>query len=236
MKRTKILLLLLTLLVASALVLAACGGGATEEPAPEEPEVEEPAAEEEDTGAGIVAEEATSTPAVMEEGSEYNEAPMLAEMVAAGELPPVDERLPEAEDIMVVAPVDGVGEYGGTWHNGTWGQDMGNISMINYDPPIPWNSSYSGYEPGLLKSWEMSEDGLTMTWNWRKGLKWSDGVEFIPAVDMAYWWELAINEDFTVISLPWWFMIPMVAWLKLHTQMTIPWSSNGKNRTMLHLS
>ena len=121
MKRTKLLLLLLTLLVATALVLAACGGGATEEPAAEEPAAEEPAAEEpeKDAGEGIVAEEATPTPAVMEEEAAFNEAPMLAEMVAAGDLPPVEERLPVEDDIQVIAPVDGIGEYGGTWHNVT---------------------------------------------------------------------------------------------------------------------
>ena len=44
---------------------------------------------------------------------DYKEAPMLAELVGAGTLPPVAERLPEAP--MVVEPFEGVGEYGGTW-------------------------------------------------------------------------------------------------------------------------
>ena len=44
----------------------------------------------------------------------YNEAPALAEMVAAGELPPVDERLPA--EPLVIEPVEEVGQYGGTWH------------------------------------------------------------------------------------------------------------------------
>ena len=132
MKRTKLLLALLGLLVIMAMALSACGGGAeapAEEPAAEEPVAEEPA-EEEEAGSGIVAAEATSTPAVMEEGSAYGEAPMLAEMVAAGELPPVEERLPMEDHIFVVSPVDGIGEYGGTWHNTSWCQGMGNIEMI----------------------------------------------------------------------------------------------------------
>ena len=44
---------------------------------------------------------------------DYQEAPMLAELVAQGTLPPVAERLPEAP--MVVEPFEGTGEYGGTW-------------------------------------------------------------------------------------------------------------------------
>jgi peptide/nickel transport system substrate-binding protein len=204
MKRTKLLFALLSLMVIMALALTACGGGAdepAEEPMAEEPAAEEPAAEE--TGGGIVAVEATPTPAVME-ASAYSEAPMLAEMVAAGELPPVDDRLPMEDDIFVVAPFDGIGEYGGTWHNASWWQGMGNIEMIVYDPPVRWKADYTGYEPGLLKSWEIAEDGKTLTWNFRQGIKWSDGVEFIPAVDMAYWWELATNEDFKVVTIPFW--------------------------------
>ena len=52
----------------------------------------------------------------------YSEAPMLAALVAAGQLPPVGERLPLEENIVVITPVDGVGIYGGIWHDVTpWG-------------------------------------------------------------------------------------------------------------------
>ena len=44
-------------------------------------------------------------------GMEYSEAPMLAERVAAGELPPVEERLPE--DPEVITPYESIGRYGG---------------------------------------------------------------------------------------------------------------------------
>jgi peptide/nickel transport system substrate-binding protein len=121
MKSTKKLFVLFSLLIVAVMVLAACGTPATEEPMAEEPMAEEPMAEEpeaEDTGAGIVAEEATPT-AVVLETSAYGETPMLADMVAAGDLPPVEERLPIAEDIMVISGVDGIGEYGGVWHGFT---------------------------------------------------------------------------------------------------------------------
>ncbi len=206
MKSTKKLFILFSLMMIAILALTACGGAPAEEPAAEEPAAEEPVAEEpaeEETGAGIVAEEATPTVVVLET-SAYGEAPMLAEKVAAGELPPVEERLPMADDIMVVAGVDGIGEYGGVWHGYTWWQGYGNIEMMIYDPPVRWKRDYTGYEPGLVKEYTVSEDGMTLTWKFRQGLKWSDGVEFIPAVDMAYWWELATNEDFKIVTIPWW--------------------------------
>ena len=44
--------------------------------------------------------------------SRYNEAPMLAELVKAGSLPPVEERIPS--DPYVIKGLDGIGNYGGT--------------------------------------------------------------------------------------------------------------------------
>ena len=136
---TKKLLTLFSILLIASMFLAACASATpepTEEAQPEETEevVAEPT---EDTGEAIVADAATPTPVEMEEVAEYGEAPMLAEMVAAGELPPVDERLPMEEDIQVIAGVDGIGEYGGTWHNASWWQGMGNIEMaVNLSPSI----------------------------------------------------------------------------------------------------
>ena len=82
-------------------VLVACGGAAPAE-APAAEATMAPAAE----GAAEVAVSAGG----------YSEAPMLAELVAAGTLPPVDERLPENPMVMDVA--EGIGNYGGTLRRG----------------------------------------------------------------------------------------------------------------------
>ena len=110
--KTKISLLL-SIFVIFGLVLTACGAPAATEAPAEEPAATEPPG-------------ATQPPVTV---SEFQEAPMLAELVASGDLPPVEERLPVKDDIMVVTPVDGVGEYGGTWHETTWWQGMGNIEL-----------------------------------------------------------------------------------------------------------
>jgi hypothetical protein len=49
----------------------------------------------------------------------FNEAPALAEMIKAGMLPPVSERL--GADPLVVKPLHEVGRYGGTWRRGVTG-------------------------------------------------------------------------------------------------------------------
>ena len=206
MKKQTLISLLLVLLLS---VLAACSSGdtetdssgedavqATEAPAEEE-EMEEEAA---DTGDSIEAGESTSEDTTVTEASEFNQAPMLDSM----DLPPVEERLPVQEDIAVITPVDGVGQYGGTWHNVTSEQGAGNIKMILYDPPVRWNENYTGYKPGLAKSFEYSEDGTQLTWNFREGVKWSDGTPFTMN-DMRFWWEdMANNDDYKVITVPWW--------------------------------
>lgn len=52
-----------------------------------------------------------SSSAAEAESGRYQESPMLRERVEAGELPPVEERLP---DEPLVVDVPEVGEYGGT--------------------------------------------------------------------------------------------------------------------------
>lgn len=186
----------LSLLIIVVMVLSACAGGQAT-PAPEQPAVEEKAAPTEAPAAEKPAEEAPAAAP-----TKYNEAPMLAELVKAGKLPPVDERLPK--DVMVVEPVEQVGKYGGTWHLVTWNADMSNIKMVLYDPPIRWKPDYSGYEPGLAKSYEWSEDGTQVTLRFREGVKWSDGEPFTTE-DLKFWWEdLATNPDYKVVQVPWW--------------------------------
>ena len=55
--------------------------------------------------------------------TEYHEAPMLQELVAAGELPPVEQRLPE--EVLVVEPFSEIGKYGGTLRLGRHDYDGG---------------------------------------------------------------------------------------------------------------
>ena len=70
------------------------------------------------------------------------EAPMLAELVKAGKLPPVEQRMPE--EPLVIKPVHEIGKYGGTWRRGFTGPgDVENGNRINAsDKPLFWD--YTG--------------------------------------------------------------------------------------------
>src|SRR5262245_62941156 len=49
----------------------------------------------------------------------FREAPQLAELVKAGKLPPVAERV--GQDPLVIKPLQSIGKYGGTWRSGFTG-------------------------------------------------------------------------------------------------------------------
>ena len=125
--------------------------------------------------------------------SAFNEAPQLAEMVAAGELPPVDERLPE--NPFMVLPVKSVGEYGGTWYRGWRGiNDFHCYGRIVYETILRWpRDAKDPVQPGLAEAWEWNADGTELTLYLRKGLKWSDGAPF-TVDDITFWWDNIEND------------------------------------------
>jgi peptide/nickel transport system substrate-binding protein len=127
----------------------------------------------------------------------YNEAPMLAEMVAAGTLPPVEERLPE--NPLVVEPIESIGEYGGTWRRAFTGiADFHAYGRTVYDPVLRWpRDPKDPVQPGLAERWEWNEDNTELTLFFRKGLKWSDGAPW-TVDDVIFWWEaIETNTNIT---------------------------------------
>ncbi|MEA3345871.1 MAG: ABC transporter substrate-binding protein [Chloroflexota bacterium] len=130
--------------------------------------------------------------------SKFNEAPALAELVEAGELPPVDERLPL--NPFVVGGREEIGTYGGEVRQIDH-DVVGSVSV--YD----WYSDrllqYSDVDmrtlvPNMLERWEVSEDGTTFTLHMRKGMKWSDG-EPLTTEDVDFWW----NDWATLEGVGW---------------------------------
>ncbi len=123
----------------------------------------------------------------------YNEAPMLRVRVAAGELPPVEERLPE--EPLVIEPVEEIGQYGGMLRTLTLSPTTyGDAGLFLYAPMLSLTPDLKTIKPGIAKGWKLSEDGKTLTLYLRKGMRWSDGAPF-TADDIMFWYEDIILDD-----------------------------------------
>lgn len=130
-------------------------------------------------------------------GAKYNEAPMLKIKVAAGELPPVERRLPEKP--VVVQPIEEIGQYGGTvripYVGANWVLDVTFIRGV--EPLLRLDTDLKTIVPNLADKWEFSEDGKTLTIYLLRGIKWSDGVPF-NTDDIMFWYEdILLNKELT---------------------------------------
>ena len=124
----------------------------------------------------------------------YSEAPQLAEMVASGELPPVEERLPA--EPLVVEPLE-IGQYGGTWRMGTrgGGDEVIYIRTVGYHMLVRWNTDWTGIIPDVARAYEVNEEGTEFTFNLREGQKWSDGTPFTAADIVFVFNDIYLNTD-----------------------------------------
>lgn len=186
-------LVVLTFLTVFALLIAACGGAPAAAPAAEEAAA--PAATE-----APAAEEAPAQEAAAPAGDgQYHESPVLAEMVAAGTLPPVDERLPQAP--LVIEPVEQVGQYGGTWRMMANDDGLGYFLMTGYvEPFLKWNRDVSGHRANLLESWEWNTEATELVAHFRQGIKWSDG-DALTVDDYLFWWnDMVLDESVPVVE------------------------------------
>ncbi|HEX9016381.1 MAG TPA: ABC transporter substrate-binding protein [Chloroflexota bacterium] len=134
----------------------------------------------------------------------FKEAPALADLVKAGKLPPVEARLPQPTDVLVIQPVEGVGKYGGTWRRAFTGPaDFENGDrMISLDKILHLDYTGTKNQPAVAKDWKISDDGKSTTIYLRKGMKWSDGQPF-NADDIMFWYEdIYNNKDLVPVKTP----------------------------------
>lgn len=120
--------------------------------------------------------------------AEFNEAPMLTDMVTAGKLPPIAERLPMSPEVVEGAEV---GVYGGTWRSALKGNnDEGWIRRSSgYDPLVRYSVAWDRVIPNIAESWEANEEATRYTFKLRAGHRWSDGKPF-TSEDVVF----AIND------------------------------------------
>lgn len=103
------------------------------------------------------------------------ESPMLAEQVAAGKLPPLEQRIPA--NPAVLKPYDGPGLYGGTARS-LWPSEEARETPTHSGRWAEFNPVDGSVVPTMLEGWDISADSKTFTFHLRKGLKWSDGQPY----------------------------------------------------------
>lgn len=141
----------------------------------------------------------------------YSQPEWMDALVASGQLPPVEERLPKEPQVFLASGMStGLGEYGGVWRDFSacptegWnlgaGQTQGwfGINIIYQEAlvktgPIWMRSDNVEPFPNLAKNWEWSDDGMELTMHLIEGAKWSDGVPF-DANDVMFTWEHLILD------------------------------------------
>ncbi len=193
---------MLNLILVLSMILSACATSVT--PTTTEPTKAEPAATAV-PAATKAAPEATKhasdatkapEPTATEAAPAFNELPMLADLVKAGTLPPLDQRLPQ--NPFVQTPIKEVGKYGGEWKLGMVGSDPlwgGGMYFMSWEHLVAWKPDFSGVQPNVAESWEVSADAKEYTFHLRKGMKWSDGVDFTADDIVFYINDVVFNTD-----------------------------------------
>lgn len=126
----------------------------------------------------------------------YNESPDLAAKVAAGDLPPVDERLPVNPE--VIAPLNAIGSYGGTLRRVLGGSNDHNsiLRIVSPQGLTRWKPDFSVITANLAESWDVNDDASEYTFHLREGMKWSDGEPFTADDILFFVDDLLNNEEF----------------------------------------
>ncbi len=131
----------------------------------------------------------------------FNEAPMLAEKVANGDLPPVDERLPL--EPRVVDPPGEIGTYGGTLKMLDQQTRLSLPHRVTDRGLFVYNIGTSAYFADVASGWEWNDDYSALTIYLRKGLKWSDGDD-LTTEDFQWYWDNVLNNEVLRPNGPGW--------------------------------
>ncbi len=132
------------------------------------------------------------------------EAPALADMVKAGKIPAVAERIPQ--DPMVIKPFQEVGKYGEDVHRVLKGaSDLTGYLVIVRDNLVCWSYATGQFtiENNLASKWEVTPDGKEYTFYLRKGCKWNDGKPLTIDDFMFYYTDVLLNKEITPTFPAW---------------------------------
>jgi peptide/nickel transport system substrate-binding protein len=137
---------------------------------------------------------------------------MLQELVRAGKLPPIDQRLPKEPFVIgpgVLLPQEHlnfkVGRYGGTMRlvHQTPGWEPSVFIQSNEPLLLAPGLTTDSIKGNVLRDYTVSPDGSTFTFYMREGLKWSDGTP-VTTEDVRFTYEdFLLNKDITPVFPEW---------------------------------
>lgn len=125
----------------------------------------------------------------------FQQAPDLAAKEAAGELPPLADRISEAP--MVVVPLNEVGKYGGRIRSGATSPVTGSAETFTCrtQPLFIISSDLQRIVPNIALGYEYNDDLTELTIMLRPGMKWSDGEPFTADDFVFYYEEILLSDD-----------------------------------------
>lgn len=140
-----------------------------------------------------VAGAATTTPALVE-------TPSLTALVATGQLPPINQRIPYTPSIVVMdGKTKSLGRHGGDLRIlMAKPTDTRLITVYGYARLVVYDSSLR-FVPDILERFEVRE-GRVFTLHLRKGHRWSDGHPFTTEDFRYYWEDVANNSDLSPLG------------------------------------
>ncbi len=132
----------------------------------------------------------------------FMETPMLAAKVAAGQLPPVEERVPR---VPLVVTFDGkdqtIGHHGGTLRTVSGRRkDIRLMVVYGYARLVGYDTEFN-LKADILERVDVERDRV-FTLHLRKGHRWSDGHPFTSEDFRYYWEDMATNPDVSPVGPP----------------------------------
>jgi len=122
------------------------------------------------------------------------ETPALLPRVEAGELPPIEQRVPEDVLVATLSADQVPGEHGGQMRMLMGKQkDIRQMTIYGYARLVTFTPELE-LQADILKSFDVVENRI-FTLHLRKGHKWSDGHPFTSEDFRYYWEDIATDPD-----------------------------------------
>ncbi len=132
----------------------------------------------------------------------YVDSPYLQTQVDSGDIPAVDDRLPESPLVMTEVMNNlQPGKHGGTLRMLMGKEkDIRRMVVFGYSRLVGFTDTLDML-PDILESYE-NVDNKKFTFKLRSGHKWSDGAPFTSEDFRYYWEDIANNEDLNPFGPP----------------------------------